>query len=196
MGKANSAKKNTILAAAVQAFQELGYDQASMDYIAEIAKASKRTVYNYFPSKEALFEAVLEQFLDKAFDLRGITYSSRESLELQLERFAEAKISVARDGRSRALWRMLFAVLVTQPALAAKALALADSKEDGLEQWLADAAKDKRLKVKDPPVAAEVFWSMFAGAFFWPQVIEEPRNKRETKALTHEFIRVFLAGYR
>ena len=50
-------KETAIVLAARQAFLARGYDAASMDYIAEQASVSKRTVYNRFRSKEALFAA-------------------------------------------------------------------------------------------------------------------------------------------
>ena len=53
-----NAKRKTILDAAMAAFRDDGYESASMDRIAELAGASKRTVYNHFGSKEALFQAI------------------------------------------------------------------------------------------------------------------------------------------
>ena len=52
-------KRETIISAAIQIFIEEGFDNASMDRIAERANASKRTVYNHFPSKEELFHAAI-----------------------------------------------------------------------------------------------------------------------------------------
>ena len=59
-----SKKRESILDAAVKAFADEGYENASMDRIAEIADASKRTVYNHFPSKDVLFEEVLDRFIN------------------------------------------------------------------------------------------------------------------------------------
>ena len=55
------AKRAAIVSAAQAAFQEAGFERASMAEIAARAETSKVTLYNYFPSKEALFvEATLE----------------------------------------------------------------------------------------------------------------------------------------
>lgn len=190
-----SKKRESILEAAKNVFRELGYDRTSMDYISEVAQASKRTVYNHFPSKEALFEAVVEQFLEDAFELKELQYDPEESLEEQLGKFANLKITLAEDPKRLSLMRVMFAALVTHPDLAKKAFAISESKEDGLEKWLQSAAKDGRLKVKDPKTAAEVFWSMFAGTFFWPPILQGPvEGKRATK-MKKEFIETFLARY-
>lgn len=52
-------KRRAILREARTLFVQHGYDLVSMDIIATAAGVSKRTVYNHFKDKEALFEAVL-----------------------------------------------------------------------------------------------------------------------------------------
>lgn len=56
---ADDAKETVIIKAAREAFLARGFDGASMDYIALRASVSKRTVYNRFRSKEALFAAAI-----------------------------------------------------------------------------------------------------------------------------------------
>jgi TetR/AcrR family transcriptional regulator of autoinduction and epiphytic fitness len=48
-------KHLAIIEAAIVEFKDNGYNASSMDAVAAHAQASKRTVYNHFPSKEALF---------------------------------------------------------------------------------------------------------------------------------------------
>jgi AcrR family transcriptional regulator len=54
------AKGLRILLAAKREFSRLGLGGARIDAIADRAKVNKRTVYQYFRSKDALFRAVLE----------------------------------------------------------------------------------------------------------------------------------------
>lgn len=62
LGRASpDARREHILAVAAQAFSEDGYGATSMSTIAARLGGSKATLYKYFPSKEALFEAVIEQ---------------------------------------------------------------------------------------------------------------------------------------
>ena len=89
-----SKKRESIVDAAIEVFQAEGYDNASMDRIAERADASKRTVYNHFPSKDILFEAVIERFMRETVALKEIPYDPARSLEAQLDRFANAKLAV------------------------------------------------------------------------------------------------------
>ena len=56
-----AARREAILAAAKQVFQEVGFDRASMDEVAARFGGAKATVYRYFGSKEALFKELISQ---------------------------------------------------------------------------------------------------------------------------------------
>jgi TetR/AcrR family transcriptional regulator, mexJK operon transcriptional repressor len=71
-------KEEKILAAAVETFLELGYSGASMDIVAQRAHASKTTVYTRFPSKEALFSAMISAHCVQ----RGMGFDIEELVQL------------------------------------------------------------------------------------------------------------------
>ena len=54
-------RRDAILAAAKQVFEECGFEQANMSVIAERLGSSKATLYRYFESKEALFQELLQR---------------------------------------------------------------------------------------------------------------------------------------
>ncbi|MBO6949525.1 MAG: TetR/AcrR family transcriptional regulator [Rhodospirillales bacterium] len=56
-------KQDRILDAAIDVFVQRGYADTRMDEVAEKAGVAKGTVYLHFASKEALFEAVIENAL-------------------------------------------------------------------------------------------------------------------------------------
>ncbi len=58
-------RRARILAVAVRAFATVGYDDTSMEAIARRAKITKPVLYDHFPSKRALFQAVLEEIRDR-----------------------------------------------------------------------------------------------------------------------------------
>lgn len=55
----SEARRQAIVETAVEAFRERGFDATSMSDIAVRVGGSKATLYSYFPSKEALFVAVM-----------------------------------------------------------------------------------------------------------------------------------------
>ena len=57
------ARPQEILEAALAVFAEKGFAAARMDDIAARARVSKGTIYLYFPSKEAVFEALVRETL-------------------------------------------------------------------------------------------------------------------------------------
>ncbi len=60
-GESCGAKATQIRAAASKLFMETGYRGTSMDQIAKLADVSKTTLYAYYPSKEGLFLAMVEE---------------------------------------------------------------------------------------------------------------------------------------
>jgi TetR/AcrR family transcriptional repressor of mexJK operon len=74
-------KEEKILAAAAEAFLELGYAGTSMDIVAQRARASKTTLYTRFPSKEALFSATISH----ACSRHGMDFDVDELLKLPAE---------------------------------------------------------------------------------------------------------------
>jgi len=181
--------------AAIRAFQDEGYDNASMDRIAEMAGASKRTVYNHFARKELLFEAVIEQFMGEAAALKAIPYDSGETLEAQLAEFANAKTKLLEDPAWMGLMKVGLGVFVRDPELARRTMAQAEDGEDHLAIWLQAATEDGKLTVESPKMAAQVFWAGVSGGIFWPQALQGPMDPEQVTFLTEELIRVFLAGY-
>jgi AcrR family transcriptional regulator len=55
-----AATRTAIIGAALNAFGSRGYSEVSVDEIAAQAGVAKGAVYHHFPSKDAVFEAVLE----------------------------------------------------------------------------------------------------------------------------------------
>ncbi|MBN0654079.1 TetR family transcriptional regulator, partial [Pseudomonas aeruginosa] len=86
------AKKEAILAAALEAFSQFGIHGTRLEQVAERAGVSKTNLLYYYPSKEALYVAVLQQILAiwlaplKAFreDISPLV-AIREYIRLKLE---------------------------------------------------------------------------------------------------------------
>jgi AcrR family transcriptional regulator len=58
---ASRRRRARLLAAAAQEFARAGFERANVDGISLAAGYAKGTIYNYFPSKEELFLAVVEE---------------------------------------------------------------------------------------------------------------------------------------
>jgi AcrR family transcriptional regulator len=58
-----AAKRKEIIAGAIKAFEQEGYERATMDLVSDLAGASNRTVYNYLESKKHLLWAVIGELM-------------------------------------------------------------------------------------------------------------------------------------
>lgn len=89
-----------ILDAAMSVILDVGYSRASMDHIADVARASKSTLYSRYPTKAALFAAVVTQsgFVLPAPDAAGTLRERLIAAGLQLadETLTEASIALMR----------------------------------------------------------------------------------------------------
>jgi TetR/AcrR family transcriptional regulator, regulator of autoinduction and epiphytic fitness len=191
-----SQKRESIIAAAMEEFRDKGYDGGSMDRIAEIAGASKRTVYNHFPSKDELFQAVVDRFGSEMRSLKLIRYDAERGLEEQLSEFADAELAVVKDPAWMGFIKVLLTVFMRDPELARKAMSRHMAGEDSLTAWMREAARDGRLAAEDPVLAARVFSAMLSGAFTWPAVYQGYLDDRAVPALKKELIETFLGRYR
>jgi TetR/AcrR family transcriptional regulator, regulator of autoinduction and epiphytic fitness len=191
-----SQKRESILNAAMQAFSDLGYDKTSMDHIAEIAVTSKRTVYNHFPSKDILFQAVTDKFAKKMHSLKSIRYESARSLEEQLSDFAEAELALVNNPIWMGFMKVLLAIFIRNPEMALKTMAKYKNSEDTLVTWLQAAVQDGKLTIENPQLSARVFWSMLDGAITWPAVYQGFLDPKLIQELKKELIDTFLCRYR
>ena len=94
--QAVSAKKQAILTAALNTFSQYAIHGTRLDQVAELAGVSKTNLLYYFPSKEALYVAVMQQILDIWLaPLRAF----REDLAplVAISEYIRLKLEVSRD---------------------------------------------------------------------------------------------------
>lgn len=60
--RGSTSTRRRILEAAIEVFSGKGYHEARVDEIVEVSKTSKGAVYSYFPSKEKIFLALVDEF--------------------------------------------------------------------------------------------------------------------------------------
>lgn len=190
-------KRRAILEAAAAEFQRDGFDGASMNRIAAAAEVSKRTVYNHFPSKEDLFEAIVGELIERVGNTRPIDYDpdvdSQDQLnaigvELAERMMSEEVLSLARVAVSR---------FIHAPEIAAKTIDVHEQCMDGLIRWIKAAKKDGRLSVGNEVRAARLFTAVIQEFAFWPQLIgsEKKLSRRELIQIVRTATQMFLCQY-
>src|SRR5687768_3578285 len=190
-------KRAAILDAAVAEFRHSGYETTSMDRIAARAGVSKRTVYNHFPSKEALFAQILERLWDSSMDGLDLAYRGDRPLRPQLLELVQQKLRLLRDDNFIDLARVAIAAAIHSPERAQDMVARMGSREEGLTVWIRAAAADGRLKTDDPLFAAMQMQGLVKGFAFWPQVTlgQPPLTAAQQKQVAESAVDMFLAYY-
>lgn len=163
-------KRQAIVAAAVAEFRANGFDATSMDKIAATAGVSKRTVYNHFPGKDALFAHILQQLWDSSAALQALRYRADQPLRAQLLELIGTKMALLRDGYFLDLARVAIAEGIHHPERAQEMVARLADKEEGVAAWLRAAQADGKLKPLDPVFVSHLLQGQLKAFAFWPQV--------------------------
>lgn len=168
-----------------------------MDRIAARASVSKRTVYNHFPSKEALFAAILRQLWDATQAGNAPAYRADELLRPQLLELLMRKLRLLNDEAFLSLARVAIAAGIHSPERARDMVARLGEREEDLTVWIRAAAADGRLRAPDPVFAALQLQGLVKAFAFWPQVTmgQPPLNKSEQKKVSESAADMFLAHY-
>ena len=190
-----SLKRKAIIEGAIKVFTKNGFDASSMDHIAEVAGVSKRTIYNHFPSKETLFQAIVADFLKQRDEIKPIRYASDLSLEEQLKEFAGAELFLINDPVRRGLSKLFTSVFLMDIDLGKKTRSQFEPHRAFII-WLNSAKEDQKLNFQSPELAARVFYGMVEGCLTYPALFSDGESLKYIDPLLNELISAFLACYK
>jgi TetR/AcrR family transcriptional regulator of autoinduction and epiphytic fitness len=190
-------KRAAILDAAVAEFRQSGYEATSMDRVAASAGVSKRTVYNHFPSKEALFAQILLQLSERISEGLDLAYRRDRPLRTQLLQLVAQKLRLLHDPHFADLARVAIAAGIHSPERAQEMVARMGDREEGLTIWIRAAAADGRLKIDDPLFASMQLQGLVKGFAFWPQIAlgQPPLTPAQQEQVAASSVDMFLACY-
>ena len=190
-------KRVAVIAAAIDEFLAAGFDGTSMDRIAARAGVSKRTVYNHFESKEALFAEILRQLWDASHAGDAFAYRATIPLREQLVELLMRKLRLLNDESFLALARVAIAAGIHSPERARDMVARLGEREEDITVWIRAAAADKRLRIADPVFASSQLQGLVKAFAFWPQVTmgQPPLSETEQQAIADSAADMFLARY-
>src|SRR5579872_4508620 len=149
-----AARRLAILDAAKAVFFDEGYQLASMDRIAERAGTTKRTVYGYFPNKEALFGAVVDKGCAHVVGQLPGPDTLPADPRLGLPIFAHASAGLMSSPNCVLLERLILAEADRHPQFAASLSQAFEAGEAKLAAYLTACIKARRLKPHDAVLAA------------------------------------------
>jgi AcrR family transcriptional regulator len=194
------AKRDEILEVADAAFLELGYGRASMAEIAARVGGSKATLYGYFPSKEALFLAIIERRAERYVlpALARLEESAEEDVRTALRRFGEQFLEFIATEEAVATYRVIISEAAHSDIGRAFFEAGPRRCNEAVARYLAGAMNRGQLRKSDASVAALHFLALLAHGEMWQHYFmrELPTITRaQIKRIVERAVDAFLGGY-
>lgn len=154
--------RRRITLAALELFHEKGFDATTVDEITERADVAKGTFFNYFPKKEAVLEALSEEWMERAEE--HAVHHGRTASERILAVFGGVAEAYGRD---RALARMLVRVSMERMVCPEP-----DTSRVGLYQLVVTAVREGQARGEfrpdmNPDAVFGVLASVFMGTLIW-----------------------------
>ena len=152
------AKRETILEAGLDVFSEAGFRGATLDRIAQAAGLSKPNLLYYYPSKEAIYEALLQRLLETWLDpLKAIDPDGDPLGEIMT--YVRHKLKMSRDYPRES---RLFANEIIQgapriaPVLSSDLRSLVQDRAAVIRHW----ADEGRIAAVDPVHLIFSIWAL------------------------------------
>ncbi|UVS80544.1 TetR/AcrR family transcriptional regulator [Actinokineospora sp. UTMC 2448] len=164
-------KRAAIIEAATRLFLDAGYAGTSLAKVAEAAGVSKATLFKQFPTKAALFDAIVTESWtveDDGDDFRPPTGDLRAGLTAIGRRYVTL---LTRPGMA-ALFRIVIAELPRFPELGKAHFERGKMPYfDSVRRYLDTENALGTAKLDDTELAATQFLGMIANYVFWPRML-------------------------
>lgn len=188
-------KRSQILLIATEIFLKEGYGRASMDQVHAKLGGSKRTLYNHFPSKDALFEAIVNQVSDRVLAALRAPLGD-DDLRRTLMKMGTDYLGVLLSPDGIALYRAMVSEALHFPELARTFLENGPGRASHhLASFFRDQKAQNLLDVADPQIAAEHFLGAVRGDVHLAAVLstKKPSNQM-VKTTVAQAVETFLEG--
>ncbi|WP_028022138.1 TetR/AcrR family transcriptional regulator [Enterovibrio calviensis] len=190
-------KREAILCAARQAFQEVGVQNTSMDKLAALANVSKRTVYNHFDSKEALVMELLAVLWQSSITADALEQLAELPLEDQLTSLLYQEIAVFSTHDYLDMAKVAVGHFLFKPDALQEQMANISKEHTALHTWLVHQSSKGTLRIDSVEKARTQLHSLIKGEAFWPQLIGacSPIGEEEGQQLARNTAQLFLSHY-
>lgn len=154
-------RRRAILAAAGEVFLGMGYANTTIDEVIRRVGGSKRTLYQYFDSKETLFAAVVDEVVGEIVRPLPEIGSSKLGLRDTLLFLATQHMTVVLSDRHVALMRLVAAESSRIPEVGRTYYEHAPARGHAkLRSYFEQQRRKGLMNISDIPRAADYFWGM------------------------------------
>ncbi|MEF1256165.1 MULTISPECIES: TetR/AcrR family transcriptional regulator [unclassified Vibrio] len=199
MIKRSDIKQEDIIKSAIVVFSSKGFDQASMEGISKHAGVSKRTLYKYYPNKEALFDVIVDKLMCRFDDQTTVEFEPTLPLDQQLLDYTLKQMCYISNEDFQITARLMMAECIrcqdTSKVLVAKFESIEDSY--GLQRWAQQGIDAGVLDIQDVSAAIEQYIGSIKAVVFWPQLIAHlpPPTCQQVEQAVRMAVASFVATY-
>ncbi|MGY5537462.1 TetR/AcrR family transcriptional regulator [Vibrio brasiliensis] len=199
MIKRSDIKQEDIIKSAIVVFSSKGFDQASMEGISKHAGVSKRTLYKYYPNKEALFDVIVDKLMCRFDDQTTVEFEPTLPLDQQLLDYTLKQMCYISNEDFQITARLMMAECIrcqdTSKVLVAKFESIEDSY--GLQRWVQQGIDAGVLDIQDVSAAIEQYIGSIKAVVFWPQLIAHlpPPTCQQVEQAVRMAVASFVATY-
>ena len=192
--------RRLILDAAARVFLTRGYEGASMELIALESGAGRRTVYNHFRSKKALFDAVTVALWESmpVGKIVGREEVSRRPEEV-LREIGDAIADFWAPEEAAAFLRLIIREGGRNPELAESFFTSGrDPARSTVGDYMRRLVEDKVLTIPDLDLAVTQFIDLIIGPMLLDRLVagRTPPSKKQMRYIVEEAVAMILCRYR
>lgn len=193
------ARRRAFLDAASAVFLEKGYASATLDDVIARSGGSRQTLYSCFGGKQGLFEAILEERVDKIFASFTGERLVAESPDVVLVDVGIHYLETVLTPDALGMYRLAVSEGLVMRELAERFWTMGPGRSRAL---LADyfAQQNGRgiLHLDDPELAAQQFWGMLLGTIQLQCLlgVRPVPDREEIEAFVRSAVKRFLDGCR
>ena len=187
--EAKAATRQRVIDAATGLFSRRGFDSTTTRDIAREAQIATGTLFNYFPTKEAIVLTLASEAL--AHGTEDFEQRRREQAGLDEELFAHVAAGLRRLKPCRKfLWPALETAFSPAAARDDTSNALRTGQLDCVGRLLAEHGFEA-----SSPLALQLYWTLYTGVLgFW--AMDRSPRQEDTLALLDQSIRMYVAWLR
>ncbi|MBQ1023900.1 TetR/AcrR family transcriptional regulator [Micromonospora sp. C95] len=188
-------KRALIVQAATELFLELGYDRASLARVADRAGVSKATLFKQFPTKAALFDAIV---IDSWAENDVAEVPPAGDLTAGLTVLGRRYATLLSQPAMTDLFRIVIAELPRFPGLAKAHFSRGKLPYfESVRIYLVTEREAGAADVADPEMAATQFLGMISNYLLWPSLVlpDWTVTSDRTTAVVDEAVRTMVARY-
>ena len=180
--------RRKILTAAQELFQSTGFEATTTRDIAKAAEIATGTLFNYFPTKEAIVTTLVVE----SQSAKRASNEQHESLEEDLFAHIAAGLRLLKPYRT-------YLAPVLETALSPLAAAHRDEVGQSLRtnhlERVVELARQYQLDAALTPVALQMYWTLYLGVLaFWTN--DKSPRQEDTLALLDQSLEMFVSWVR